>query len=107
MAIVQFRVDDDLKRQFVEIVELLGLDLSSALKMYMKRVTMDKGIALNMYLTKYDLLSKEEKEKLHKDYEDASKEMWRISKENGNDKLTMEEIDEIIKEVRLERRNKK
>jgi len=34
------------------------------------------------------------------------KEMWEISKKNGTDKMTMDEIDAIIAEVRAERRER-
>ena len=36
MAIVQFRVDDDLKMQATSVYEKLGIDLSTALRMFMK-----------------------------------------------------------------------
>ncbi|MBO4286525.1 MAG: type II toxin-antitoxin system RelB/DinJ family antitoxin [Bacilli bacterium] len=37
MAIVQFRVDDDIKKQASELFESLGLDLSTALRSFLRR----------------------------------------------------------------------
>ena len=98
MATVQFRVDDELKEKATKIYEDLGLDLSSALRMFMKKTVMVNGIPFQMYVSD-DPFNKERMEK-------AMDEMARISKENGNDKLTLDEINEIIAEVRREKRNR-
>ena len=37
MAIVQFRVDDDIKKKASELFESLGLDLSTALRSFLRR----------------------------------------------------------------------
>ena len=50
MAIVQFRVDDELKSEASTIYERLGLDLSSALRMFMKRSVTMNGIPFSMIL---------------------------------------------------------
>ena len=50
MAMVQFRVDDDLKKQATEVYENLGIDLSSALRMFLKRSVMVNGIPFSMIL---------------------------------------------------------
>ena len=98
MATVQFRVDDELKENATKIYEDLGLDLSSALRMFMKKTVMVNGIPFQMYVSDEPF----NKEKM----QEALDDMRRISKENGNDKLTLDEINEIIAEVRRERRNK-
>ena len=36
-SIVQFRVDDDLKNEAIEIYDRLGIDLSTAMRMFLKR----------------------------------------------------------------------
>ena len=36
-SIVQFRVDDDLKNEATKIYEELGIDLSTAMRMFLKR----------------------------------------------------------------------
>ena len=49
-SIVQFRIDDDLKAQATEIYEKLGLDLSTALKIFLKRSVAVRGIPFSMTL---------------------------------------------------------
>lgn len=54
MAIVQLRVDDDLKAKASSIYEKLGIDLSSAIKMFLKRSVTVNGIPFSMILDKTD-----------------------------------------------------
>ena len=49
-SIVQFRIDDDLKTQATEIYEKLGLDLSTALRIFLKRSVAVRGIPFSMTL---------------------------------------------------------
>lgn len=49
-SIVQFRIDDDLKIQATEIYEKLGLDLSTALRIFLKRSVAVRGIPFSMTL---------------------------------------------------------
>ena len=51
MAIVQFRVDDELKKEATSVFEKLGLDLSSAMRMFLKRSVDCKGIPFPMVLS--------------------------------------------------------
>ena len=51
MAIVQLRVDDELKLQASSIYEKLGIDLSSAIRMFLKRSVMVNGIPFSMVLS--------------------------------------------------------
>ena len=60
MAIVQFRVDDELKSEASTIYEKLGLDLSSALRMFMKRSVAMNGIPFSMVLEKEEYDSKKQ-----------------------------------------------
>ena len=50
MAIVQLRIDDELKLQAVSVYEKLGIDLSSAIRMFLKRSVMVNGIPFSMIL---------------------------------------------------------
>ena len=99
MAIIQVRVDDDLKEEVMSIYEKLGIDLSSAIRMFLKRCVMMKGIPFPMILGK-KTVSDEEALKI-------LKECQQISEENGNSELTLEEINEIIRLTREERKKKK
>jgi len=49
-SIVQFRIDDDLKTQATEIYEKLGLDRSTALRIFLKRSVAVRGIPFSMTL---------------------------------------------------------
>ena len=50
MAIIQFRVDDDLKAKATSVFEKLGLDLSSAMRMFLKRSVDVQGVPFSMVL---------------------------------------------------------
>ena len=99
MAIVQFRVDDNLKLQASSIYEKLGIDLSSALRMFMKRSVMVNGIPFSMVLEEDTYDSKK-----------AIAAMNRLNasaKESGTADMTLDEINEEISAYRKERRTGK
>ena len=91
-VLVQFRVESDLKNQATKICDDIGLDLQSYLRMCLKQLVNQKGVPLIMHA-----ISDEE-------IMDAIRDCNKRSKENGLDKMTMEEIDETIAECRKERR---
>lgn len=49
-SIVQVRIDDELKSEATAIYEKLGIDLSTAVRMFLKRSVMEKGIPFPMTL---------------------------------------------------------
>lgn len=49
-SIVQFRVDEELKTEATAIYEKLGIDLSTAVRMFLKRSVMENGIPFPMTL---------------------------------------------------------
>lgn len=92
MAIVQLRVDDELKAQASSVYEKLGLDLSSAIRMFLKRSVMVNGIPFSMIIS------------------DAQKVVVALqnrSLENGNADMTLDDINKEIASARKERKNKK
>ena len=96
MAIVQFRVDDNLKLQASSVYEKLGIDLSSALRMFMKRSVMVNGIPFSMVLEEDTYDSKK-----------AIAAMNRLNasaKESGAADMTPDEINAEIAAYRKERR---
>ena len=96
MAIVQFRVDDNLKLQASSVYEKLGIDLSSALRMFMKRSVMVNGIPFSMILEEDAYDSKK-----------AIAAMNRLNasaKESGTADMTLDEINAEISAYRKERR---
>ena len=98
MAIVQFEVDDDLKMKATLVYEKLGIDLPTALKMFMQRSVLENGIPFTMVLSKEPYDSSKALEALRK--------MRDISEANGNSEMTLDEINEEIRLARLERKQR-
>lgn len=68
MTTIQVRVDERTKRTSAKILNDLGLDMSGAIKVYLKQIIASKGIPFPL-LTRNGLTSKEERDIL-----DASRE---------------------------------
>ena len=49
-SLVQLRVDNELKRQAVELFDKLGLDLSTAIRIFLTRAVKEEGIPFPMVL---------------------------------------------------------
>ena len=96
MAIVQVRVDDELKNQASVIFNELGIDLSTAIRMFLKRTVLEKGIPFDTKLDEVTL-----KGIL------AINRMRNISEQNGNSNMTLDDINEEIKLAREESKRKK
>ena len=98
MAIIQLRVSDQLKEEATELFKKLGLDLSSAIRMFLVRSVDVKGIPFSTVLSVEPYKATE-----------AVKIMDEIGekmKELGLDQMTMDEIDEEIRLARAERKKK-
>ena len=50
-SVVQFRIDDELKEQATEIYDKLGLDLSTAMRIFLKRSVAVRGLPFGMTLS--------------------------------------------------------
>lgn len=48
--LLQVRIDNDLKKQAAELYESLGIDLSTAIRMFLKRSIMVNGVPFSMTL---------------------------------------------------------
>lgn len=96
MAIVQFRVDDELKSEASTIYEKLGLDLSSALRMFMKRSVAMNGIPFSMVLEKEEYDSKK-----------AIDAMKRLNNSAKLSDMSLDEINDEIYKYRSEKKNHK
>ena len=92
MAIVQLRVDDDLKAKASSIYEKLGIDLSSAIKMFLKRSVTVNGIPFSMILDKTD--NNQELAAI------SIRNMNNSAEENGISDMTLDEINEEIAQAR-------
>ena len=96
MGVLQVRIDNDLKFQANEILESIGLDLSTAIRMFLKKVIIERGLPFDAKLDESSLK-----------FAMALREMQLISKANGNANMTLEEINEEIRLAREEKRKKK
>ncbi|MBR1693463.1 MAG: type II toxin-antitoxin system RelB/DinJ family antitoxin [Lachnospiraceae bacterium] len=49
----QIRIDEDLKKQAVELFSQLGIDMSSAVNMFLRQAVMRGGLPFSVELPKY------------------------------------------------------
>ena len=96
MALLQIRVDEELKNQASSIYNELGIDLSTAVRMFLKKSVIEGGIPFD---TKVDQLTLSTILAVDK--------MRTTSENNGNSEMSLEEINEEIKLARTERKNRK
>ena len=94
-TLMQFRVDDELKAQTTAVCENLGIDLPTALRIFMKRTVIANGIPFSMTLPKEDYKSSRAVRALHQLSDEA--------KRNGTANMTLEEINAEIDAARQER----
>ncbi len=94
-SLMQFRVDDELKAQATAVCENLGIDLPTALRIFMKRTVIANGIPFSMTLPKEDY-------KAHRAVL-AMYQMGEEAKRNGTANMTLEEINAEIDAARRER----
>ena len=87
--LVQFRIDENSKIQAIIICNKLGIDLQTYMRMCISRLISNNGIPFDMVLN--DKPSKATQ---------ALFEMGKISEENGNSEMSLDEINE---EIRLAR----
>ena len=91
-SLVQVRVDEDLKTQATAIYDKLGMDLSSAVRIFLKRSVMVNGVPFDMTLPKQEYNA-----------EKAVSAMEKLSAEalkNGTSNMSLDEINKEIYAVR-------
>ena len=94
-TVIQIRIDKELKDLATKTFASMGLDLSTAIRIYLRKTVLEKGLPFNLKLQETD-----------KKFDKTIKEIHAISKANGNDKMTLDEINEIIAETRRLRKEK-
>lgn len=95
MAVLQVRIEDDLKDQASAIYNELGIDLSTAVRMFLKKSILVGGIPFETKIaepTRKALL--------------AMDNMRRTSENNGNSSMTLDEINEEIRKAREKRKSR-
>jgi DNA-damage-inducible protein J len=96
MALLQIRVDEELKNQANAIYNELGIDLSTAVRMFLKKSVIEGGIPFSTKVDQSTLSTIL-----------AVDKMRTTSENNGNSEMSLEEINEEIKLARTERKNRK
>lgn len=97
MAVIQFRVDDALKKEATKVYKKLGIDLSSALRLFLQRSVATKGLPF--------LLIDDEKSFDSSRAIKALEQMQKISEMNGNSEMSLDEINNEIEDSRKSRQN--
>ena len=94
-SLLQVRVEDSLKNEAAIVFENLGIDLSTAVRMFLKRAVMDNGIPFRMTLPK-------EPYRAERGYR-AMQEISEAAERNGVSDMPLEEINAEIEASRAER----
>ena len=92
-TVLQVRLDDELKAQATMVYDQLGLDLSSAVRMFLKKSVAVNGIPFEV-----------RNESSRSNAEAALLSMRMAAEENGLSDLTLDEINEIIQKAREARK---
>lgn len=95
-TLVQIRVDEDLKNEATDIFEQLGLDLPTAIRVFLKKSVEESGIPFNLKISS----EKKNLKQADKILKKANKE----AKKNGIQDISLDEINSEIKAYRMERR---
>jgi DNA-damage-inducible protein J len=94
-SLLQVRVEDSLKNDAAEVFEQLGIDTSTAVRMFLKRTVMENGIPFKMTLPK-------EPYRAERGYR-AMVELGDSAEKNGLSDMSLDEINAEIDASRRER----
>ena len=94
-SLLQVRVEDTLKDEAAKVFERLGIDTSTAVRMFLKRVIIENGIPFRMTLPK-------EPYSADRGYR-AMIEIGNASEKNGISNMSLDEINAEIEASRKER----
>ena len=93
MSFLQIRIDEDLKNKANAVYSAIGVDLSTAVRIFLRKSIQEGGFPFDTKLNDSSL-----KAIL------AVERMQTISEKNGNSKMTLKEIND---EIKLARNNRK
>ncbi len=94
-SLLQVRVEDSLKDEAAQVFEKLGIDTSTAVRMFLKRAIMENGIPFRMTLPKTPYNA-------DRGYR-SMVEISDASEENGVSDMSLDEINAEIETSRKER----
>ena len=92
MDMLQVRIDDETKNKANALFNEMGIDLSTAVRIFIKKCLAVGGLPFEMNINNSTVKALQSLER-----------MGQKSKELGNDKLTLDEINEIIDKARKEK----
>lgn len=99
---LSIRIDRDLKEEADQVFSSLGMNLTTAITVFVRQAVRQKKIPFEIALYP----ESENKGDIIRDARAATESIWRNSLLNGTDKLTMEEIDAEIAEARKARKTR-
>ena len=85
---IQVRIDDDLKIQATEVFDRLGIDFSTAIRMFLKKSVAVNGIPFEV------------RNEIPSEAAAAVESMRKTAEENSLADMTLDKINEIIGKVR-------
>jgi len=97
---LSIRIDRDLKEEADQVFNAMGMNLTTAVNIFVRQAVRQKKIPFEIAL--YPEI--EGKDGILRDAMAATERIWQNSVRNGTDKLTMEEIDAEIAEMRTARK---
>ena len=86
-TLVQLRIEDKLKQEASELFGKLGLDLPTAIRIFLTRAVQMQGIPFSMMLKDYGAV-------------EAMRDIAQSSELNGLSEMSLEEINEEISQAR-------
>ena len=96
-SLLQVRVEDSLKEEAAQVFERLGIDTSTAVRIFLKRAIMENGIPFRMTLPKAPYSAE-------RGYR-AMVEIGEASKKNGLSDMSLDEINAEIEASRRKRQS--
>ncbi len=94
-SLLQVRVEDSLKEEAAQVFERLGIDTSTAVRIFLKRAIMENGIPFRMTLPKAPYSAE-------RGYR-AMVEIGEVSEKNGLSDMSLDEINAEIEASRCKR----
>lgn len=89
-TVLQIRIDESIKERSDFVLKSVGLDLSTAIRMFLIKVIQSGGLPFQPV----------EEQLNDKNFANTIAEMQKKAKEAGLDKLTLDDINKIINETR-------
>ena len=97
-SLVQIRVNDELKNEAAAVYEGLGIDLPTAVRMFLKRSVLENGIPFSMTLPKADYKADRALR--------AMQEASAAARDSGSADLSLDDINAEISAARRDRKAK-